>query len=405
MQSFGTFDLTNYFPPAQPLQVTVSTGLQYVRLINNSPYLLQVIFTGAGNMILPEMWLEDIPVPASFVGTINITPVVNLSNASESPSFILGVVGWGPGELTQPANQSIPLLSNIGNTVHVMGSGLSATNIINDGNPAGTQIIESTASGDANSAVTLNNIGNLVLGNATHPGSISSDNGGVTTDGNSNLTVEGNVTVEKNIQLFDNSHVAHLFATINASTNDNTVAANSVNNVLHLTNSSLSDIVELDGNFFVTYLLGTLALKGTNSIKTVNGTSAGTVTFVLISVTPVILLVFFSGYNNTTSIRQQFSLSTIFPNYFSSSVNAFSNGAFFWIGGVTNPNTSGVYFRDHNNSLVTTNNYRLAGTLSTGTTNRVQSLSVGEVYVPFHLFELDGSLSGVSSGVIGLFGN
>jgi hypothetical protein len=82
----------------------------------------------------------------------------------------------------------------------------TATNLVNHGNAANTQIIEATVSGDSSSAVKLTNDGDLVLGNTTYHGSISSDNGAFHTDGSGNVTcnsitgggtlsVTGNVTV------------------------------------------------------------------------------------------------------------------------------------------------------------------------------------------------------------------
>lgn len=64
----------------------------------------------------------------------------------------------------------------------------TAGSIVNDGSPATTQIIESTVSGDGSSAVTLTNDGVFVNGNASHPGSFSSDGGLFTTDGSGNVT-------------------------------------------------------------------------------------------------------------------------------------------------------------------------------------------------------------------------
>ncbi len=45
---------------------------------------------------------------------------------------------------------------------------LTAANIVNDGNSAGTGIIESTVSGDTSSAVLLTNDAQLTLGDAAH---------------------------------------------------------------------------------------------------------------------------------------------------------------------------------------------------------------------------------------------
>ena len=65
---------------------------------------------------------------------------------------------------------------------------MAATNIVNDGNTAGTNIIEATIVGDSTSAITLTNDAKLTIGNAHRSGSVSLDNGTMTTDGNGNVS-------------------------------------------------------------------------------------------------------------------------------------------------------------------------------------------------------------------------
>jgi hypothetical protein len=96
------------------------------------------------------------------------------------------VEAYGPTEAivgTFPA----PLVrqTNIGNSVPLSSS---ATSVANDGNPANTPVVEATPAGDASSAALLTAGGTLTLGNATHSGSISSDNGAFKTDGSGNVT-------------------------------------------------------------------------------------------------------------------------------------------------------------------------------------------------------------------------
>ena len=75
--------------------------------------------------------------------------------------------------------------NNVGNASTVT---TAASSIQNDGNVAGTSVIESTVSGDIPSCVTFSNDGILSIGNATHPGSVSFDNGGITSNGAGTLT-------------------------------------------------------------------------------------------------------------------------------------------------------------------------------------------------------------------------
>jgi len=96
--------------------------------------------------------------------------------------------------------------------------GTSASSIVNDGNVAGTQIIESTVTGDAGgSAVTLTNNAVMVLGDVANPGSltmkgplttsgvitststVSLDSGTLTSDGAGNLTCTAVLFNEKAI--------------------------------------------------------------------------------------------------------------------------------------------------------------------------------------------------------------
>jgi hypothetical protein len=99
-------------------------------------------------------------------------------------SFIVGAIAVRSSTNTPSANAIITWTawSNI--------AGSSATAINNTGNAAGTSVLASTVSGDGTPAVSLNNDGTLVLGNGTHPGSVSLDNAKITSDGSGNLTVQ-----------------------------------------------------------------------------------------------------------------------------------------------------------------------------------------------------------------------
>jgi hypothetical protein len=77
---------------------------------------------------------------------------------------------------------------------------VTATNIVNTGNPAGTNIINAIVAGDAQAAVALTNDGILALGDALHGGGLavvgtSTFTGRVQGDGTNNLRLDsGNVT-------------------------------------------------------------------------------------------------------------------------------------------------------------------------------------------------------------------
>ena len=57
----------------------------------------------------------------------------------------------------------------VGNSINLA---TSTTNLVNDGNPAGTQIIEATVAGDGSSAVSVTNDGVAAFGNALRPGKV-----------------------------------------------------------------------------------------------------------------------------------------------------------------------------------------------------------------------------------------
>jgi hypothetical protein len=97
-------------------------------------------------------------------------------------SFIVGAIAVRSSTNTPAANAVITWTawSNI--------AGSSATSINNTGNTAGTAILQATVSGDGTPAVKITNDGTLTIGNGTHNGSVSVDNGSVTTDGAGNLT-------------------------------------------------------------------------------------------------------------------------------------------------------------------------------------------------------------------------
>lgn len=100
---------------------------------------------------------------------------------------------FDPGEKIEGVYPS-PLVRQtiVGNSLNLA---TSTTSIVNDGNVAGTQIIEAKVSGDVTSTVTLTNDAILVLGDAAHNGSLtvfgptSLDNGAITTNGTGTATI------------------------------------------------------------------------------------------------------------------------------------------------------------------------------------------------------------------------
>ncbi len=91
---------------------------EYVRIINKSPYMLSLNFSGIGTIDFPEMYLEDIAVSKNWTGKLVVTPRIDLSNTSQSLSSLVTVNAWAQGELSNP--QAQPLTQQ---AVNVTGSG------------------------------------------------------------------------------------------------------------------------------------------------------------------------------------------------------------------------------------------------------------------------------------------
>lgn len=153
---------------------------------NESNISLQFTFQSGATAYVPA-WMAVL-----FHG-----PFGNVNVTWEQQTVLTGV---GNAPLTQvvvetyscneplPGTFPAPLVrqTNIGNSVPLS---TSATSISNDGNSANTSIVESTVSGDSGSAVSISNNGVVAIGTTVNPGSItlkgtlSTDNGALTTSG------------------------------------------------------------------------------------------------------------------------------------------------------------------------------------------------------------------------------
>jgi hypothetical protein len=107
MQNLGMYNLNNFLPPANPLSVVSGVGFEYVRIINDSPFLLLVNMNGIGTIQFPEFFLEDIYLPSAYLGTITIVPSINISSTSHSVSGIVSVNVYNKGEISSPQAQPL----------------------------------------------------------------------------------------------------------------------------------------------------------------------------------------------------------------------------------------------------------------------------------------------------------
>ena len=190
-----------------PLGASATVGA--VVIANESPYSVMASAGGGGQWIVAQtadLVACDIQ---GFNGNLTLTTDNYLSNAASAPSFLLYLTVYAPGEAirgTYPA----PLVRLANGSIGV------ATQLVNDGNTVGTNIIESTPAGAVNSYVLVRNdgtfdimaISNNVLTDILHitPGGSATpaslvtrllsalgvtklDNGHILTDGNGNLKV------------------------------------------------------------------------------------------------------------------------------------------------------------------------------------------------------------------------
>lgn len=149
MQNFGPQTLaigaqTKYY---------TGVGWEYLTVINESPYLLDANFSGIGSISIPAWFSDDVRIPSGYTGQIVLTPN-NYLGLTQIVSQLVAIIGWIPGELGQ--RQSVGLSQNFGNVVTA-----TATNLVNDGSPVGTTIIESTELGSSGSNIVVKNDGTV----------------------------------------------------------------------------------------------------------------------------------------------------------------------------------------------------------------------------------------------------
>lgn len=107
MNNFGQYPVSSFLPPLAPLSIQTGVGWEYIRIVNNSSYLLNINLSGMGTMVMPEYFLEDIYLPSGYRGSLVITPQVNVSVVSHSTSNMLTINGYQHGEIAQPQAQPL----------------------------------------------------------------------------------------------------------------------------------------------------------------------------------------------------------------------------------------------------------------------------------------------------------
>lgn len=352
------------------------TILQAVRFTNKTPYDLKA--TGFG--LTGQEWLAAgveymLRAEVNNVGYINLQ-AFNNSNLSPAPAANVLLTEYLNNEKLPQGTWPVSIPTQV-----VQGSltTTTANNVQNDGNPPGTIFVESTVSGDSASAVKLTNDAKLDLGTALNPGHInvrgpfSSDNGGILTDGNSNLTIAGKIIVNSINSIINNLQV---------------------NNSLNVNGGSSFD----SGGIATT---GSGELQFNNSPQTLNGSTAGVLQYECCIFGGLTITTFQTvGYQNNTAIRQHITLP-----------QTYNHGAILLIGGLLNPASNGVYLYHGGTggTLLTANQWALGpagGAGSSSSQTHLRCLNIFEITnAIIDTFEMDGNLTGLGQGFAILAGN
>lgn len=207
-------------------------------------------------------WSQLYTLPASGGAPLSVV-VVEAYNDNEP------ILGTYPSALVRS--------TNIGNSLNLSSS---ITSIANDGNAANTTIVEATVAGDGASAVKWTNDAQFKNGDATHPGSMTCDNGNFTTDGAGNVFAGGSITLanSKPLQLKVTGGTARAVLQADGS-NQVKMSAIDANNIVFTDNQGTTLCV-IDGNGFhldvgsLFLLAGTLSRLVYTHINSVTSTAA-----------------------------------------------------------------------------------------------------------------------------------
>lgn len=125
---------------------------------NESPYPLRIAFPGHNFWIPAGGWGKVDCSLFGFTGNITMTPQI-ISSSSNPPSTVALVNLYAPNEPLINFD-SFVRLNNIGNGTLPTSS---TNTLVNDGSALGTQIIETTPTGQASSAFAVSNDGSVIV--------------------------------------------------------------------------------------------------------------------------------------------------------------------------------------------------------------------------------------------------
>lgn len=158
-------------------------------------------------------------------------------NAQPGPISTVTITTYdGDEEIVGTYPMSLIYILNLGNAIPLS---TSATSITNSGNTAGTNVITAQVSGDGNNAVILTNDGQLTLGDALHPGKLSTTEVDITT-----LNVTTANTGTENVGTINGTTLN--IGTINCTAEN--LATLNITSVLNLLKGSLTRVFFFQGS-------------------------------------------------------------------------------------------------------------------------------------------------------------
>jgi hypothetical protein len=223
MQIVATFDPSVLTTDAITIPQSAANGTLVV--YNESNIALTFTFQNGDSDYVPAWVGQKFRIEGT---NVNVTwQHQSILSSIAPPLSQVIVVAYACGE---PVPNGFPVAlsrqANIGNIIQTFAAAVVpfVTSLVNDGNAAGTQMIESTVAGQSTSSVNVTNDGIWILGNPAFPGLLSSDNATFKTDGLGNLTVKG-LTVTNNLTVAGNFTASNGISRFNVGAQHNQIVS------------------------------------------------------------------------------------------------------------------------------------------------------------------------------------
>lgn len=157
---------TQNLSPGVTSEITIPVGTYALKVSNTSPYDLD--WSGFG--VIGDDWIPSgvewmLYASAYFSGAATLT-LVNNKGITPANNGIVLLVAYPNKDSVPEGHWPVTIPTSV---VQTSGGVITAQNLDNEGNVAGTQIIKSVVSGDGvNQAVSLTNDAQFTLGDALH---------------------------------------------------------------------------------------------------------------------------------------------------------------------------------------------------------------------------------------------